>query len=54
MKASQSCGTERTPHSASTYLFGLVIGVDFIFDGASLLGFGIAIHSLPEVRRKAA
>jgi len=39
---------------ASTYFIGVVIGVDLIFDGAALVGFAGAIHSLPEVQRKAA
>ena len=33
--------------SASTYFVGMVIGIDLIFDGASLVGFAGAIHSLP-------
>ena len=41
--------------SASAYFIGMVIGIDLIFDGASLIGFATAIHSLPEVQlRKAA
>jgi len=40
--------------TASTYFIGVVIGVDLIFDGAALLGFAGAIHSLPEVQRGAA
>jgi uncharacterized membrane protein HdeD (DUF308 family) len=40
--------------AASTYFIGIVIGIDLIFDGAGLLGFAGAIHSLPEVQRKAA
>jgi len=40
--------------AASTYLIGVVIGVDLIFDGAALVGFAGAIHSLPEVQRRAA
>jgi uncharacterized membrane protein HdeD (DUF308 family) len=36
--------------AASTYFIGLAIGVDLIFDGASLVGFAGAIHSLPEAR----
>jgi uncharacterized membrane protein HdeD (DUF308 family) len=34
----------------STYFFGLVIGIDLIFDGAALIGFASAIHSLPKVQ----
>jgi len=40
--------------TASTYFIGVVIGVDLTFDGAALVGFAGAIHSLPEVQRKAA
>ena len=32
---------------ASTFLFGIVIGVDLIFDGAALTAFASAIRSLP-------
>ena len=39
--------------SASTYFVGVVIGVDLIFDGASLVGFASAIQSLPNVQRAA-
>jgi uncharacterized membrane protein HdeD (DUF308 family) len=39
--------------AASTYFVGIVIGVDLIFDGASLAGFAAAIHSLPGVRSTA-
>jgi len=39
--------------SASTYFVGVVIGVDLIFDGASLVGFASAIQSLPKVQRAA-
>src|SRR5262249_54588249 len=41
-------------HTASTYVFGVVIGVELIFDGTALVGFASAIHRLPEVQRKAA
>ena len=34
--------------SASAYFIGLVIGIDLIFDGASLIGFATAIHNLPK------
>jgi uncharacterized membrane protein HdeD (DUF308 family) len=40
--------------SASTYFIGLVIGIDLIFDGASLIGFATAIHSLPDLQLKRA
>jgi uncharacterized membrane protein HdeD (DUF308 family) len=40
---------------ASTYFIGVMIGVDLIFDGAALIGFATAIHSLPNLQlRKAA
>jgi len=35
--------------TASTFFFGIVIGVDLIFDGAALAAFAGAIHSLPNV-----
>lgn len=42
--------------TTSTYFIGIAIGTDLIFDGASLLGFAGAIHSLPaaETRARAA
>ena len=41
--------------TASTYFIGVMIGVDLIFDGAALIGFATAIHSLPDLQlRKAA
>ena len=40
--------------TASTYFIGMVIGIDLIFDGAALIGFAGAIHSLPKLRSKAA
>jgi uncharacterized membrane protein HdeD (DUF308 family) len=40
--------------SASTYFIGIVIGVDLFFDGASLIGFANAIHSLPQVQQRRA
>jgi uncharacterized membrane protein HdeD (DUF308 family) len=40
--------------SASTYFIGMVIGIDLIFDGASLIGFATAIHSLPTPQLKKA
>ncbi len=36
--------------SVSAYFFGIVIGIDLIFDGAALTGFAGAIHSLPKVQ----
>jgi uncharacterized membrane protein HdeD (DUF308 family) len=35
---------------ASTYFIGMVIGIDLIFDSAALIGFAVAIRSLPEVQ----
>ncbi len=42
--------------TASTFFVGLFIGIDLIFDGASLAGFASAIRSLPAAptQRKAA
>jgi uncharacterized membrane protein HdeD (DUF308 family) len=40
--------------AASTYFVGVVIGVDLIFDGASLVGFASAIRNLPQMQQKAA
>ena len=40
--------------AAGAYLIGIVIGIDLIFDGAALVGFAAAIHSLPEVHPRAA
>ena len=39
---------------ASTYFIGMVIGIDLIFDGAALVGFAGAIHSLPKMQSRAA
>jgi uncharacterized membrane protein HdeD (DUF308 family) len=36
--------------AATTFFVGVVIGVDLIFDGVSLVGFAGAIHSLPETQ----
>lgn len=33
--------------TVSTYFIGMAIGVDLVLDGAALLGFSGAIHSLP-------
>ena len=41
-------------HQASAYFFGMVIGVDLLCDGATLVRFATAIERLPEVQRKAA
>ena len=43
-----------TWHTASTYLFGLLIGFDLIVDGTAMVGFANAIHASPTVRRNAA
>jgi uncharacterized membrane protein HdeD (DUF308 family) len=40
--------------AASTYFIGIAIGVDLIFDGASLAGFAGALTSLPKMRNVAA
>ena len=40
--------------AASTYFVGVVIGVDLIFDGASLVAFASAIRSLPQMQQKPA
>jgi uncharacterized membrane protein HdeD (DUF308 family) len=43
--------------TASTFFIGMIIGIDLIFDGASLVGFASAIRSLPGAppqQRKAA
>ena len=40
--------------TATTYFIGVVIGVDLLFDGASLIGFAGAIHSLPDVQSRTA
>ena len=40
--------------AASTYFIGMVIGIDLIFDGAALIGFAGAIHSLPKLQSKGA
>ena len=39
--------------AASTYFVGIVIGIDLIFDGASLVGFAVAISSLPKPQGRA-
>ena len=40
--------------AASTFFVGMVIGIDLLFDGAALVGFAGAIHSLPTVQTRAA
>ena len=35
---------------SSTYFVGIAIGVDLIFDGAALVGFAGALHSLPKAQ----
>ena len=40
--------------ATSTYFVGLAIGVDLVFDGAALVGFAGAIHSLPTTRTRTA
>jgi len=40
--------------TASTYFVGLAIGIDLVLDGAALLGFAAAIHSLPVTRTRTA
>lgn len=38
-----------TWNTSSTFFVGIAIGIDLIFDGAALIGFAGAIHSLPNV-----
>jgi len=38
----------------STFFIGLAIGIDLVFDGAALVGFAGAIHSLPKVQSRTA
>jgi uncharacterized membrane protein HdeD (DUF308 family) len=40
--------------TASTFFIGMAIGIDLIFDGAALVGFAGAIHSLPGAQVRAA
>lgn len=40
--------------AASTYFVGMAIGIDLFFDGAALLGFAFAIHSLPAAQTRTA
>lgn len=34
---------------SSVWFIGFAIGIDLIFDGASLIGFATAVHNLPDV-----
>jgi uncharacterized membrane protein HdeD (DUF308 family) len=36
-------------YTASAFLFGALIGIDLIFDGAALVGFATSIHRIPAV-----
>lgn len=38
----------------STFFIGLAIGIDLVLDGASLVGFAAAIHSLPKLTSRTA
>jgi uncharacterized membrane protein HdeD (DUF308 family) len=40
--------------TASTYFVGMMIGIDLVFDGAALVGFAGAIHSLPSLQTRPA
>jgi len=40
--------------AVSPYFIGIAVGVDLIFDGAALIGFAAAIHSLPSVQLRGA
>ena len=40
--------------TASTFFVGLAIGIDLVLDGAALVGFAAAIHSLPTVQTRVA
>lgn len=40
--------------TASTYFIGFAIGIDLVFDGAALLGFATAVHSLPVTQPRTA
>jgi uncharacterized membrane protein HdeD (DUF308 family) len=40
--------------ATSTFFVGLAIGIDLVFDGASLVGFAGAIHSLPKAECRTA
>jgi uncharacterized membrane protein HdeD (DUF308 family) len=40
--------------ATSAYFVGLAIGIDLVFDGAALVGFSGAIHSLPTTQNRTA
>jgi uncharacterized membrane protein HdeD (DUF308 family) len=40
--------------ATSTFFVGLTIGIDLVFDGASLAGFAGVIHSLPKAESRTA
>jgi uncharacterized membrane protein HdeD (DUF308 family) len=40
--------------TASAYFVGLAVGIDLVLDGGALLGFAVAIHSLPVPRTRTA
>lgn len=40
--------------STSTFFIGLAIGIDLVLDGAALVGFAAAIHSLPKLTSRTA
>ena len=40
--------------TAGSYFVGIAVGTDLVFDGAALLGFAGAIHSLPAARTRPA
>jgi uncharacterized membrane protein HdeD (DUF308 family) len=40
--------------TAGAFFIGLAIGIDLVVDGASLVGFAGAIHSLPTIQSRAA
>jgi len=40
--------------SASSFFIGLAIGIDLLLDGAALVGFAAAIHSLPKLSSRTA
>jgi len=39
--------------ATSTFFIGLAIGIDLVFDGAALVGFAGAIHSIPTAQSRA-
>jgi uncharacterized membrane protein HdeD (DUF308 family) len=40
--------------TTGSYFVGIAVGTDLVFDGAALLGFAGAIHSLPAARTRPA